>query len=405
MAREEGRKPLAPVDVQIEGDQPVDSGLLGKVYIGRQNHLDRKVAVKLVPEEMNPDAVDHAIALAKVNHPNVVTVHSVGMIPEPITGELISCIVLEWLEGKKLYEAWEELDPDDIPRVCHSMIEGMRAIHKADVCHHDFHAGNVMVSPEVVKIIDIHYTQSVRFSRLSTTPKDELVSSDCSALSQVCRNLLWKVNGSVDPDIEAALLRARSLDEIESILATLWASPAATAAGVQISAIVQNEYGLSMLDAEVLRAAGDMLVKAERFDSWISVPQIVETINKEGTLDSVRLLIEQGYFVNRYIDNPRALLFTQGGFDQYVKAFRSSYGQEFRQICVEVVRSRQGTDIELSALCEIPRAVVENVLHELAADERITAKKYNAHTQYQSVSLTLQRQVEGLNIPINDGHH
>jgi serine/threonine protein kinase len=62
----------------------ISSGGMGFVYRARQRRLDRCVALKLLPESLAADPAfaerfnREAHLLARLNHPNIVTVHDFG---------------------------------------------------------------------------------------------------------------------------------------------------------------------------------------------------------------------------------------------------------------------------------------------------------------------------------------
>src|SRR5262249_51754800 len=63
--------------------RPLGAGGMGVVYEAVDPNLDRRVAIKVVrPEQLDEDArrrlLREARALARISHPNVVTVHDVG---------------------------------------------------------------------------------------------------------------------------------------------------------------------------------------------------------------------------------------------------------------------------------------------------------------------------------------
>lgn len=79
--------------------EQIGRGGMGIVYSAYDKHLDRKVAIKVLPEEELPGQEDRARfrreaqALAQLSHPHVVTVHDVG----EVDGELF--LAMEFVEG------------------------------------------------------------------------------------------------------------------------------------------------------------------------------------------------------------------------------------------------------------------------------------------------------------------
>ena len=75
---------LAPRFPQLEMLGLLGQGGMGAVYKARQRGLDRLVALKILPPEVNQDEAfaerftREARALAKLSHPNIVAVHDFG---------------------------------------------------------------------------------------------------------------------------------------------------------------------------------------------------------------------------------------------------------------------------------------------------------------------------------------
>src|SRR3978361_1496161 len=84
--------------------EELGSGAMGTVYLARDLKLDRRVALKLLPPELVADELRRrrfdreSRSLAALNHPNVVTVHSV----EEADGQPF--IVLAWEQGRTVLE-------------------------------------------------------------------------------------------------------------------------------------------------------------------------------------------------------------------------------------------------------------------------------------------------------------
>ena len=124
-------------------------GGMGVVCTAYDPKLDRKVALKLMRE--GGDAarmstgrarmVREAQALAKLSHPNIVTVHDV----DTHDGQLY--IAMEYVEGIDL-AGWLEEEERSWPEIVEKFVQagrGLAAAHGSGITHRDFKPGNVVV--------------------------------------------------------------------------------------------------------------------------------------------------------------------------------------------------------------------------------------------------------------------
>ena len=139
----------------------VGEGGMGVVYAAYDPQLDRKVALKLVigasPELTSSQRLlREAQALARLAHPNVVSVHDVG----EVHGQLF--IAMEFVEGQTL-GAWAraERSVEERLAVLRAAGRGLAAAHAGDLLHRDFKPENVMVGEDGrVRVMDFGLARS-----------------------------------------------------------------------------------------------------------------------------------------------------------------------------------------------------------------------------------------------------
>lgn len=125
----------------------VGEGAFGEVYRARDRKLLREVAIKLLkPEVANDNSIRERVlregrALARVDHPNVVRIHSV----EEHDGTLGLC--MEYVRGKTLEDVLDEQGPMSAQEAAHvgqEMCSALAAVHRVHLVHRDVKTHNVM---------------------------------------------------------------------------------------------------------------------------------------------------------------------------------------------------------------------------------------------------------------------
>jgi serine/threonine protein kinase len=133
-------------------------GGMGAVYKAVQTALDRVVAIKLLPLEISIDRdfadrfVREARTMAKLNHPNIVSVFDFGTTSE---GHLY--FVMEFVEGTTLHHLIKStgLKPIQALELIVSVCEALQYAHGEGVVHRDIKPANVLVDTKGrVKVAD-----------------------------------------------------------------------------------------------------------------------------------------------------------------------------------------------------------------------------------------------------------
>lgn len=167
---------------KLEWLEEIGVGQFADVWKAR-DHLERTVAVKLVrPEFVDiSSALTHAKALASAKHPNVVDVYYVTEAAAPGNDETVDCVVMELIDGPTLDDMFQDgMSKQDASRVITAMIDGLGHMHGNGICHGDIHEGNVMVTTDSVKIIDLLCRGDI--SLLSTASKETRQRQDLTSL-------------------------------------------------------------------------------------------------------------------------------------------------------------------------------------------------------------------------------
>lgn len=130
-------------------------GGMGIVLMGRDPHLDRMVALKIIKIDDSGDGMGHkelierfyieARAAGKINHQNIVTVYDVG------EADGKKFIAMEFVEGRNLAGIISEEGPLPVSRAArfiHQIADGLAYAHERGIVHRDIKPGNILVTAD-----------------------------------------------------------------------------------------------------------------------------------------------------------------------------------------------------------------------------------------------------------------
>jgi TolB-like protein/predicted Ser/Thr protein kinase len=137
--------------------EKLGAGGMGEVYLAEDTELRRKVALKVLPEEMasDPERLERfkreARAVAALNHPNIVTIYSV----EEVEG--VHFLTMEMVEGKTLADLVpvQGLQLDRFFELAIPIAEALSVAHEKGITHRDLKPANIMVGDDGrVRVLD-----------------------------------------------------------------------------------------------------------------------------------------------------------------------------------------------------------------------------------------------------------
>lgn len=134
----------------------IGKGGMGAVYKARQPALDRIVALKILPPKPGTSDFEErfnreARTLAKLSHPNIVTVHEFGQVNG------LPFLIMEFVDGMNLRQLQKSsrLSPREALQIIPQICDALQYAHDEGVVHRDIKPENVLIDRKGrVKIAD-----------------------------------------------------------------------------------------------------------------------------------------------------------------------------------------------------------------------------------------------------------
>lgn len=164
---------------------PLGAGGMGEVFLAEDTRLERRVAVKLLPESVEADAVARerlrreALAAAALDHPFICKVYEIG------DADGRAFIVMEYVEGDTLHVASRRapLPVRQVVEIAHELTQALDAAHRRGIVHRDLKPANVMLTRQGhVKVMDFGLAKTFRPSEGDGFSRRGAAEAEASAL-------------------------------------------------------------------------------------------------------------------------------------------------------------------------------------------------------------------------------
>ena len=151
---------LAQLFPQLEILECLGQGGMGIVYKARQKELDRIVALKILPREIGetPGFAERfareARALAKLNHPGIVTLYEFGHVE---TGTPLYFFLMEYVDGVNLRQLMhgDRISAREALAIVPQICDALQFAHDQRIVHRDIKPENILMDRRgLVKVAD-----------------------------------------------------------------------------------------------------------------------------------------------------------------------------------------------------------------------------------------------------------
>jgi serine/threonine-protein kinase len=161
---------------------------MGEVYLARHKHLDRQVALKILPPELAENEgfrerfVRESRSAAALHHPNIVTVYDAGEV------DGLLYIAMQFIDGPDLALVLHRDGPLGATRcmlIVEQLADALEAAHARGLIHRDVKPANVLIDGERVYLTDFGLTKPVAVKTAVTAPGVLVGTVDYVAPEQV----------------------------------------------------------------------------------------------------------------------------------------------------------------------------------------------------------------------------
>ena len=144
--------------------EKLGQGGMGEVFLAQDTTLDRKVALKFLPEELQQDPTSRkrflreAKSAAALDHPFICKIYEIGKAQDR------NFIAMEYIQGRTLEARMAEspLSMGDVLETAWEIADALEGAHRLGIVHRDLKPSNVMLIPEGhIKVMDFGLAKRV----------------------------------------------------------------------------------------------------------------------------------------------------------------------------------------------------------------------------------------------------
>src|SRR2546428_5758829 len=164
------------------------AGGMGEVYLAQDAKLDRKVAIKFLPESLVADEqarkrlIREAQAAAKLDHPNICAIHEVG------EEDGRSFIVMQYVEGETLDARMKRkpLELKDSLTIAAQVADALSDAHAHGIIHRDIKPSNIIITARgQAKVMDFGLARMTTGATDSEAETQSLLTTPGSVIGTV----------------------------------------------------------------------------------------------------------------------------------------------------------------------------------------------------------------------------
>ena len=142
----------------------IGAGGMGEVYRARDERLDREVAIKILPPNVQDDLrardrlLEEARSASQLNHSHICTIYEVNQ------EDNIAFIAMEYVDGRSLSAIIppQGLPTEQVARYGTQIADALAHAHQRRIVHRDLKPANVTVTPDgIAKVLD--FGLAIRF--------------------------------------------------------------------------------------------------------------------------------------------------------------------------------------------------------------------------------------------------